>query len=100
MAKPGKDLMIPDELVMNKIYFIRGQKVMLDRDLAELYDIKPIRLREQVKRNISRFPVNFMFQLSEKEVNAMVSQNAIPSRRHLGGYLPYAFTEHGILVVE
>jgi phage regulator Rha-like protein len=99
MAKASKGFMIPDQLVMNKIYFIRGQKVMLDRDLAELYDIKPIRLREQVKRNISRFPENFMFQLSEREVNAMVSQNAIPSRKHLGGYLPYAFTEHGILML-
>jgi phage regulator Rha-like protein len=99
MAKASKALMIPDELVMNKIYLIRGQKVMLDRDLAELYDIKPIRLREQVKRNISRFPENFMFQLNEKEVNAMVSQNAIPSRKHLGGYLPYAFTEHGVLML-
>jgi len=99
MAKAGKELMITDELVMNKIYFIRGQKVMLDRDLAELYDIKSIRLREQVKRNINRFPGNFMFQLSEKEVNAMVSQNAIPSRKHLGGFLPYAFTEHGILML-
>lgn len=99
MAKANKALMIPDELVMNKIYLIRGQKVMLDRDLAELYDIKSIRLREQVKRNISRFPENFMFQLNEKEVNAMVSQNAIPSRKHLGGYLPYAFTEHGVLML-
>lgn len=95
----SKALMIPDELVINKIYFIREQKVMLDRDLAELYDIKPIRLREQVKRNISRFPENFMFQLNEKEVNAMVSQNAIPSRKHLGGYLPYAYTEHGVLML-
>ncbi len=99
MAKTNKELMIPDELVMNKIYLIRGQKVMLDKDLAELYDIKPIRLREQVKRNNSRFPENFMFQLSEKEVNIMVSQNAIPSRKHLGGYLPYAFTEHGVLML-
>jgi phage regulator Rha-like protein len=99
MAKASKALMIPDELVMNKIYLIREQKVMLDRDLAELYDIKTIRLREQVKRNISRFPENFMFQLNEKEVNSMVSQNAIPSRKHLGGYLPYAFTEHGVLML-
>ena len=99
MAKTNKELMVPDEVVMNKIYLIRGQKVMLDKDLAELYDIKPIRLREQVKRNNSRFPENFMFQLSEKEVNTMVSQNAIPSRKHLGGYLPYAFTEHGVLML-
>lgn len=91
--------MIPDEVVMNKIYFIRGQKVMLDRDLATLYGVMAIRLREQVKRNRERFPENFMFQLSEKEVEDMVSQNAIPSKQHLGGYLPYGFTEHGILML-
>jgi hypothetical protein len=99
MAKAGKELMIPDELVMDKIYLIRGQKVMLGRDLAELYDIKPIRLREQVKRYISRFPEKFMFQLNEKEVNTMVSHFAIPTRKHLGGYRPYAFTEHGVLML-
>jgi hypothetical protein len=82
---------------MNKIYLIRNHKVMLDRDLAELYGVKAIRLREQVKRNQERFPENFMFQLTEKEVENMVSQNAIPSRQHLGGSLPYAFTEHGVL---
>jgi len=72
---------------------------MLDRDLAELYGVKSIRLREQVKRNIARFPENFMFQLTTKEVNLMVSQIAIPSRKQLGGSLPYAFTEHGILML-
>jgi len=90
---------IPDEVVMNKIYQIRGQKVMLDRDLAELYDVKAIRLREQVKRNKERFPDNFMFQLNEKEAEVMVSQKAIPSKQHLGGSLPYVFTEHGVLML-
>ena len=90
---------LPDEVIASKIYIIRDKKVMLDRNLAELYDIKAIRLREQVKRNTDRFPENFMFQLSEKEVDILVSQNAIPSRKHLGGYLPYAFTEHGILML-
>jgi len=94
-----KRLVIPDEVVMNKIYLIRNQKVMLDRDLSELYGVKTIRLREQVKRNQERFPENFMFQLNEKEVENMVSQNAIPSKSHLGGYLPYAFTEHGVLML-
>lgn len=84
---------------MNKIYQIRGKKVMLDKDLAELYDVKAIRLREQVKRNKERFPDNFMFQLNENEVETMVSQNAIPSKQHLGGSLPYAFTEHGVLML-
>ena len=73
---------------------------MLDRDLAELYDVKPIRLREQVKRNFARFPDNFMFQLTDSEVDLMVSQNAIPSKRHMGGTLPFAFTEHGVLMLS
>jgi hypothetical protein len=89
--------MLPDEVILTKIFVIRGQKVMIDRDLAELYEVKAIRLREQVKRNIEKFPVHFMFQLNQTEVEVMVSQNAIPSKQHLGGFLPYAFTEHGVL---
>lgn len=85
--------------IADKIYLIRGIKVMLDRDLAEMYGVKLIRLREQVKRNLERFPGHFMFQLTEQEVGAMVSQNAIPSRQHLGGTLPYVFSEHGILML-
>ena len=72
------------EVIEQKIYLIRGHKVMLDRDLAELYCVKAIRMREQVKRNMRRFPPDFMFQLNESETHAMVSQNAIPSRKHLG----------------
>jgi phage regulator Rha-like protein len=93
-------ILVPDEILVNKIYLIREQKVMIDRDLAELYGVKPIRLREQVKRNQVRFPENFMFQLTEQEVEAMVSQNAIPSKQVLGGSLPYAFTEHGVLMLS
>jgi hypothetical protein len=84
---------------VNKIYYIRKQKIMLDRDLAELYGVDARRLREQVKRNIERFPSNFMFRLTAKEVETMVSQNAIPSKQQLGGFLPYAFTEHGVLML-
>ncbi len=73
---------------------------MLDRDLADFFDVKAIRLREQVKRNVNRFPPNFMFELSEEEVELMVSQNAIPSKQVLGGSLPFAFTEHGILMLS
>lgn len=91
---------VSDQVLIDKIVIIRGQKVMFDRDLAELYGVKPIRLREQVKRNISRFPENFMFQLTDAEVDFMVSQNAIPSKKHLGGSLPYAFTEHGVLMLS
>lgn len=73
-----------------RIHVMRGLYVMLDKDLAELYGTAPIRLREQVKRNPGRFPSDFMFRLNENEVEIMVSQNAIPSRSHLGGSLPAA----------
>lgn len=99
MAKSTKSAVLIEEAVISKIYLIREQKVMLDRDLAELYGVKAIRLREQVKRNIERFPKHFMFRLTTKEVEMMVSQNAIPSKQHLGGALPYAFTEHGVLML-
>ena len=99
MSAVGSKNIIPDEVLVNKIYFIRNEKVMLDKDLAMLYDVKPRRLREQVKRNLLRFPEHFMFQLSQTEVEIMVSQFAIPSMSHLGGHMPYAFTEHGILML-
>jgi len=92
------ELIIQSE-ISNHIVTLRGQQVMLDRDLAELYQVKSIRLREQVKRNSKRFPVDFMFQLNEKEIEIMVSQNAIPSKQHLGGSLPYAFTEQGVYML-
>ncbi|NOQ56291.1 MAG: ORF6N domain-containing protein, partial [Nanohaloarchaea archaeon] len=66
------DIIISDE-IRKKIYTIRGAQVLLDKDLAIFYDVKPIRLREQVKRNIKRFPSDFMFQLTEDEVDFMVS---------------------------
>jgi hypothetical protein len=97
MAK-NKTSITPRGAIENKILLIRGRKVMLDRDLAALYGVKSIRLREQVKRNSERFPEDFMFQLTSSEANFLVSQNAIPSKKSLGGYLPYAFTEHGALM--
>lgn len=86
--------------IEHKIYLIRGRKVMLDKDLAQLYDVPAIRLREQVKRNKKRFPSDFIFQLDDKEVEFMVSQNAIPSRKHLGGFKPYVFTEQGVAMLS
>ncbi len=91
----SKELIIP-ETIKSKIYTLRGVQVMLDKDLALLYEIKAIRLREQVKRNLNRFPHDFCFQMTGEEVDLMVSQNAIPSKKHLGGALPYAFTEQGV----
>lgn len=93
------ELIVEQEVIEGKIYMIRGHKVMLDKDLAFLYGVKPIRLREQVKRNLKRFPDDFMFQLADKEIDFMVSQNAIPSRKHLGGYNPYVFTEQGVAML-
>jgi len=82
------------------IHNIRDTQVILDKDLALFYEVKPIRLREQVKRNAQRFPSDFVFQLTEEEVEKLVSQNAIPSKQSLGGYLPYVFTEQGVAAVS
>lgn len=95
-----QELIINENNIKDKIHTIRNLQVMLDRDLAELYGVKPIRLREQVKRNIRRFPDDFMFQLSKKEVDFMVSQNAIPSKQYLGGSLPLVFTEQGVSMLS
>lgn len=87
---------VPVLVIEHQIYLMRGQKVLLDRDLAQLYDVKPIALRQQVRRNPKRFPSDFFFQLDEEEVELLLSQNVIPSRRSLGGSRPLAFTEQGI----
>ncbi len=96
----SKQQIIPVESIQQRIYLIRGHKVMLDRDLAELYGVKPIAMRQQVRRNSNRFPADFMFQLNQEEAEALVSQNVIPSRRSLGGYLPYVFTEQGVAMLS
>lgn len=90
---------IADEMIVTKIYLLRGQKVMLDEDLAELYQVSTGRLNEQVKRNIARFPADFMFQLTKEEFENLKSQNATSS---WGGRrkLPSAFTEHGVLMLS
>jgi hypothetical protein len=90
---------IPDEAVISKIYFVRNEKVMLDSELAELYGVETRRLNEQVKRNIDRFPEDFMFQLTETEFENLKSQIATSS---WGGRrkLPYVFTEHGVLMLS
>lgn len=92
--------MISVEQIQRNISMIRRHKVMLDKDLVILYGVKSTRLREQVKLNRKRFPGDFMFQLNEKESEIMVSQNAIPSRKHLGGYRPYVFTEPGVAMLS
>ena len=92
---------IPDEVIMTKIYFIRGQKVMLDRDLAELYGIETRRLKEQVRRNICRFPKDFMFEMTKEELNNWRSQFATSNKEIMGMRRPpFVFTEHGVLMLS
>ena len=90
---------IPDEFITSKIFLIRDKRVMLDEDLAELYDVETKRLNEQIKRNIARFPEDFMFQLSQKGFDDLKSQIATSS---WGGRrkLPYAFTEQGVAMLS
>ena len=93
------DALIVQGEISSKIITIRGRQVMLDRDLAELYHVETRRLKEQVKRNIRRFPDDFMFVLTEKEIEMLVSQNAIPSKQHLGGASPFVFTKQGVYML-
>ena len=87
--------------IQNMIYEIRGQKVMLDRDLAELYNVELKAMNQAVKRNIERFPADFMFQLTQEEWHILRSQN-VTANKNISKvrFLPYAFTEHGILMLS
>lgn len=92
--------LIPVERIERKIYFMRSQKVMLDRDLAELYGVTTAQLKRQVRRNLDRFPEDFMFVLNRKETEWVVCQFGIPSKSYFGGTNPFAFTEYGILMLS
>jgi hypothetical protein len=92
--------LIPLEVIEQRILLIRGQKVMLSTHLAELYDVETRVLNQAVKRNISRFPEDFMFQLNISEAEQLVSQNVIPHKKYFGGSLPYAFTEQGVAMLS
>jgi hypothetical protein len=91
---------LPDEVLMDKILLIRNMKVMLDKDLAELYGIDTKRLKEQVRRNINRFPEDFMFEISEEEHEILKKQFGNRNRGQHSKYPPYAFTEHGVLMLS
>jgi len=86
------------EQIEDRILMIRGQKVMLDEDLAAVYGVTTKRLNEQIKRNLDRFPQDFIFQLTQEEMSLVRSQIATASKRNFR-YLPYAFTEHGAVMV-
>ena len=91
---------LPEDRMTRSIYVIRGQRIMFDRDLAALYGVKPIALRQQVKRNRDRFPKDFMFQLNRREIQLLLSQNVIASEQALGGSKPFAFTEQGVAMLS
>lgn len=94
-------MIISDERIINKIYLIRDQKVMIDRDLAEMYGVKTGILNQAIKRNEKRFPPDFMFQLTNRELSNWKSQNVISNKEKMGmRKLPYVFTEQGVAMLS
>lgn len=100
MAKKELQALVEEQKILNRIYVVRGQKIMLDEDLAQMYKVETRRLNEQVKRNAARFPKDFMFTLTPKEYEVLKSQNA--TSRSWGGRrtLPNAFTEQGVAMLS
>jgi hypothetical protein len=99
MAKKELQVLVMEQKILNRIYVVRGEKIMLDKDLAELYNVETRVLNQSVKRNLKRFPKDFMFQLTEKELKNLISQNVISS---WGGTrkMPYGFTEQGVAMLS
>ncbi|PQJ81806.1 ORF6N domain-containing protein [Polaribacter glomeratus] len=100
MKKKEENSLIPDEIITNKIYLIRNQKVMLDSHLAELYQVETKLLKRQVRRNIERFPEDFMFELSKEEYESLRSQFGTLKRGEHSKYLPMAFSEQGVAMLS
>jgi hypothetical protein len=90
---------MPDEIIINKIIVLRDKKVMIDRDLAGLYGVTTKRLNEQVKRNLKRFPEDFMFQITKEEKEAIILQFEHLNGLKFSSVLPYVFTEHGAVML-
>lgn len=101
MAKTEQPIIgVPDEIIMNQIYYVRGQKVMIDADLAELYQVETKQLKRQVRRNEDRFPGDFMFELSQEEYSSLRSQNGTLKQGAHAKYLPMSFTEQGVAMLS
>lgn len=101
MPKSTQQIVIAEEVVISKIYFIRGENVMLDRDLAELYGVATIILKQAVRRNISRFPTDFMFEMTEEELENWRSQFVTSKQDRQGlRYPPFCFTEQGATMLS
>ena len=88
------------EEIKKQIISIRGTEIILDRDLSLMYGVETRVLKQAVRRNINRFPEEFMFELAENEINLMVSQSVIPSKSYFGGAKPFAFTEQGVSMLS
>ena len=99
MATSKSAIRVPDEMVMTKILLVRSKKVMIDKDLAELYGVTTKRLNEQVKRNTKRFPIDFMFQLNEEEKEEVVAKCDHLKTLKYSPQLPYVFTEYGAVML-
>ena len=96
-----KSIAVPDEVVINKIYLIRSQKVMIDRDLTELYGVETKRLKEAVRRNLERFPTDFMFTMNKNEFEQWRKENITESEDRQGlRYAPFCFTEQGVTMLS
>ena len=93
-------VMMPDELIVNKIYLIRGHKVMLDSDLSEIYGVETRVLKQAVRRNIKRFPADFMFELTKEENDILRSQFVTLKRGQHSKFLPFVFTEQGVAMLS
>jgi hypothetical protein len=101
MTEVKNAVRVIEEVILRKIILLRDEKVILDVHLAELYGVETRALKQAVRRNIARLPAeDFMFELTEDEVDMVVSQNVIPHRRCLGGAKPFAFTETGIAMLS
>jgi ORF6N domain len=100
MKTEKNEIIIAEEIIISKIYNIRGKQVMLAQDLAEMYQVNTKALNQQVKRNIGKFPEGYMFQLTEDEYYRLRSQNVTLKRGQHLKYMPFAFTEHGILMLS
>jgi len=97
----SKAVSITETLIESKIYLIRGQKIMLDFDLAEMYDVANKALKQAVRRNIERFPEDFMFEMTEEELSNWRSQFVTSNSLKMGlRYKPFCFTEHGVLMLS
>ena len=100
MNQENSQILITEEIILSKIYNVRGKQVMLSQDLAELYEVETKMLNQQVKRNNGKFPERYMFQLTQDEHDRLRSQNVTLKRGQHIKYLPFAFTEHGILMLS